>query len=137
MKNLVKKVVGAVAVLLLLITTAVPSAAFAWSPGDPLIPNQCYDKTVRPGGCGWEDIVMLGQNLLHICLYITSLAAVITVTYAGWLYLTSGGNSSQISKAHGMLWKTVIGICFMLGAWLIVSSVLSFLQVEEGYSLLE
>ncbi len=121
---------------LLLLFSVVPSVSLAWSPGQPLIPNACF---TNPGGCGWNEIVFLGQNFLHIALYLASIAVVVSITYAGWLYITSQGNSSQISKAHGIFTKVAIGLFFMLGAWLIVSEVLKLLlnPALSGYSLLE
>jgi hypothetical protein len=49
--------------------------------------------------------------------------AVISFSYAGFLYLTSQGNPGQISKAHGIFKTTAIGFLIVLSAWLIVYAI--------------
>lgn len=47
--------------------------------------------------------------------------SVIVIAYAGFLYLTSGGNQPQLYRAHGMFTKVALGIVWVLAAWLIVT----------------
>ena len=47
-------------------------------------------------------------------------ATIITFSYAGFIMLTSGGNSSKKDQAKEMLLKVVIGFAVILSAWLIV-----------------
>lgn len=55
----------------------------------------------------------------NILLPIGGVVAAIMVMYAGFLYVTSGGNPGQISKAHNALLYAVVGAAILLGAWVI------------------
>lgn len=112
---------------------ALPIFALAWSPGDPIVPNQCYTNT---GGCGWNDLMEMGQNIMYFAIYLMTICAVVAIAYAGFLYASAGGSDSQISKAHGIFTKVIWGIFFVLGAWLIVQTILTLLGVQDGFSLL-
>ena len=55
----------------------------------------------------------------NILLPIGGVVAALMVMYSGWLYVTSGGNPGQISKAHNALLYAVVGAAILLGAWVI------------------
>lgn len=91
----------------------------------------------KPGGCDWSDFLELIQEGINFLFFLASLAIVVVISYAGWLFLTGGTNEGNIKKAKGLLWNVVWGIIFMFTGWLIVSFVLSQLGVDEpGYWLL-
>jgi hypothetical protein len=53
----------------------------------------------------------------------TPLFALILV-YVGWLYLSAGGNSENVTKAKKILKNALIGYLIALAAWLIVKAIL-------------
>ena len=68
--------------------------------------------------------LQLGQNLLS--WFIKTMAAVIVLIFAwgGLKMVMSGGNTEGVSEAKGMMTNSVIGFIILLGAWLIVDTVL-------------
>jgi hypothetical protein len=89
------------------------------------------------GDCKWEDLIALGQNIIDDAVVLVGIVSVISITYAGYLYATAGGNDSQISKAHAVFEKVMWGIFLTLGAWLLVYQMLKWLDVKDGFSILQ
>ena len=82
--------------------------------------------------CGWEQLVKMGQNIIDYSVILMAILSVIGIAYAGFLYITAQGNGSQISKAHGIFTKIIWGIVFVLGAWLIVNTILKGLEYGQN-----
>jgi len=84
-------------------------------------------------GCGFDQLMTLINNVITFLLFTvaTPLAAII-IAYAGWLYLSSGGNSSDVTKAKKILMNVVIGYVIGLAAWLIVKTIITSLGVDPS-----
>jgi hypothetical protein len=93
----------------------------------PIVPN-CNTS------CGWNDLIQVGQNVIQDAVVFVAMAAVLSITYAGYLYATAGGSDSQIKKAHEVFGKVVWGIFFTLGAWLLVYTILDWMEVEPEFT---
>src|SRR3989338_4732208 len=108
--------------LAILFLFAAPLAVFADGfPPVPIVPN-CYtdDFQITTTGCDFDDAVHLIRHLLDWALFLVIPLATLLFTYAGWLYLSSGGNSGKISQAHGIFWSVGLGFAWVLGAWFVV-----------------
>lgn len=102
-------------------------------PGDPT-----YD-TKTPSGLNcntWQDLVEIVQFFINSALVIATTLAVISFTWAGWLYLTSQGDPGQIKKAHGIFLMVLKGFIFMGLAYLLVKTILSTIA-KPDYSRLQ
>src|SRR3989344_7120459 len=53
--------------------------------------------------CGFPELMQLVQNILNWIVMISFPATIITFSYAGFIMLTSGGNSSKKDQAKEML----------------------------------
>jgi len=75
--------------------------------------------------CGFEHIIQLIDNVIEWLLvwFATPLAALIFM-YAGFMYITSGGNETNVTKAKTMLKNVLIGYIIALAAWLIVKTII-------------
>ena len=84
-------------------------------------------------GCGFDQLMTLINNVITFLLFTvaTPLAAII-IAYAGWLYLSSGGNSSDVTRAKKILMNVVIGYVIGLAAWLIVKTIITSLGVDPS-----
>ncbi len=100
-----------------------------------IVPQICTGGT-SDGECGWTDFLKLVNNFITFLLYLTATLATLSFSYAGWLYMTSGGDSGKISQAHGIFIKVIIGFLFAFGGWLIVQLILNNIGLNTGYSLL-
>lgn len=108
--------------------TLLPVVAFAQS---GLIP--CDGVSPK---CGFADIIQLANNIINFLIIVSIPLAVITFMYAGFLYLTAGGNEGKIKQAHSIFWKVLWGFIIILTAWLIVELIINAFLITPDYSLL-
>jgi len=75
-------------------------------------------------GCRACDVVILGQNLLM--WFIGIMASIIALMFAwgGMQMVMSAGNTGAVSAGKEKMTNAVIGLVIILGAWLIVDTVL-------------
>lgn len=67
-----------------------------------------------------------GLNIIiDFLIYAGGLIATALVLWVGFLFLTSGGSTSQREKAKKILWNAVIGLVITMSAYLIVDLVIS------------
>jgi hypothetical protein len=99
-----------------------------------VIPVQAAGGLIPCDGpdCRACDLVSLGQKLLT--WFIGTMAAVIVLIFAwgGMKMVMSGGSSEGVSEAKGMMTNSVIGFLILLGAWLIVDTVLKTVISEDA-----
>lgn len=93
---------------------------------------------VTTDACGWADVV--NQISVIINFLIFSIAAplgAIMFAYAGFLYITNGGNESKIKQAHDVFLYVFIGLVVALAAWLVMNFILDFfLRTGSSFSFL-
>ena len=130
-------VISSFGILMLLVVGFFPLLGFAgsWVPSNPLVPacNTGIRNGTLENPCGWEQLIVLANNILKFFLYISVPIAAIAFAYAGWLYLSARGDHSQISKAHEIFLNVAIGLVFVLTAWLIVDLILKGLANPSSY----
>lgn len=97
--------------------------------------RKCEARAVQ-NECGWPELLELAHEVMLFCVYLAVTFGVISIAYAGWLMLMSGGNSSEISKAKGIFSKVVWGIVITLCAYLFVQTILRLIGLDPNYSLL-
>ncbi|MES2437176.1 MAG: pilin [Patescibacteria group bacterium] len=81
--------------------------------------------------CGFNDVVILIQNLINVMFTISIPLTVIAFTYVGILLLTAGGNASKVTQAKEIAGKVMIGFIIILSAWLIVYLITSTFLSDE------
>ena len=145
-------------IVLLVVFVAAPFVAQAvWVPGDTLVPcgydlddngkidspsalrdvavGEVRDQEKLQGklqeACDFNGIIQLANNIISVGIYLAVLVAVAMFAYAGFLYLTSVGDTGKMKEAHTIFTNAAYGFIFVLGAWLIVTLILSAL-VREG-----
>ncbi|HRY30982.1 MAG TPA: hypothetical protein P5328_01150 [Candidatus Paceibacterota bacterium] len=65
----------------------------------------------------------LGQMIRDVIAYVLKLGMVLSAigfAWAGFLYLSAGGDSGKISKAHSVFSNILIGFLLAVGSFLIV-----------------
>ncbi len=100
------------------------------------IPAKC-NKAVSADQpeCGWQELMMLGGEILRFAIFLAVLGTTVAFTIAGFKMITNQGNSGEISKAKEMMTKAVIGIIVTMTAWLIVTFILNQLSVGADFRL--
>ena len=99
---------------------ALPLISFA----DSLTPD-CSGTT-----CGYADFMELIKRVISFAIKVGVAFSAIVFAYAGWLYMTSGGDEGKVKQATEMLTKLLWGFLFALGAFLIVQ----LLSKQLGYT---
>jgi len=87
-------------------------------------PSQIVPKCAPDGICGFCDITTLIQNIINFLIYLAVVVATLMFVYAGFKYLTAGGNPERLKSAHKIFWNVFFGLIFVLAAFLIVDTVM-------------
>ena len=90
-------------------------------------------KDVVQNPCDFEDLMILINNVITflVITLATPLFALIII-YTGWLYLSAGENSGNITKAKSIFRNAIIGYVVALSSWLIVKTILTSLGFQPG-----
>lgn len=110
-----------------------PDFTLAQSVADPSSTlNQGLQVIQEPLGLPATDIRLIIANIIRIALGLLGIILVILIMYAGFLWMTAGGNEEQISKSKAMLKNAVIGLVIILSAYAIVWFIFRMLGVPGG-----
>lgn len=80
--------------------------------------------------CGWEELVTMFNRIIEWLIIISTSVAALLFMYAGFLYLTSRGDESQVKRATTIFTNVAIGFAIMLLAWLLVDTIVKLLTGE-------
>ena len=129
----------ATAVLIFVAIAAPFSAQAVWLPTYPIVPCG-LSSAPASGESGWDytkacdfnGIVKLANNIISIGIYLAILVAVAMFAFAGWLYLTSAGDTGKMKQAHTIFTNAALGFVFVLAAWLLVTLILGALVCDPA-----
>lgn len=82
-------------------------------------------KDATPSGAGTVPLATLIKNIVNILLFVVGVASVIIIIIGGLRYVTSAGDSSQISGAKNTILYAVVGLVVATMAFAIVNFVTS------------
>ena len=104
------------------------SASFAHAAASGLIPcGNTVSGGVVTDPCTYNDLVTLAQNVINFLIFkIAAPLGAVMFAYAGYTYITNGGNEGKITEAHTMFLAVFWGLVVALAAWLLVNFVLEF-----------
>lgn len=117
--------------LALLVT--LPATAHAASAAffGPIVSEACRCAGTAPTyGC----ILDTGQRMINFGITIGIVAFTFALAYAGFVWMTSGGNPEARSKGRSMLINVFVGLFILLTAWLIVDFVMKQLYSGDNGS---
>ena len=118
------------ALLILGLFFSMPLLTLAASFG-PLVP--CDGSVAKP--CNFQTLISGVNGIIQwLAKFIAAPLAAIAFSYAGWLYIVGGSNSSDREKAKDIFMNVVIGLFFVFGAWLLVVAILNGLGVNRLYT---
>lgn len=97
--------------------------------------NGQYKNEVRTAMCGFADFLgLLNRIIRYIFVLVLPIAAMI-FAYAGYLFMTSGGDSGKRSAAKKAMTNLIVGVIIIMCAWLLIKTLLVGLGVEKGFLL--
>lgn len=85
-------------------------------------------------GLGNVDIRTTIGTIIKTVLGLIGIVMVVIMIYAGFLWMTSMGNSEAVDKAKGMIINAVIGLAVVLVAYAITSFVVKQLTTATGFT---
>lgn len=74
----------------------------------------------------------IAVRIINIALSLIGIILVSIVMYAGFLWMTSGGDATKIEKAKKYLQNAIIGLVIILSAWAITKFIISALLDATG-----
>jgi hypothetical protein len=87
--------------------------------------SQGAQAVATPSGLNQTgSLTQIVGNVIGVALSLTGVILLFILIYAGFLWMTAGGNQTQIQKARGMIVNGVIGLIILISAYAIVSFVL-------------
>ncbi|MDD4477340.1 MAG: hypothetical protein PHY40_04295 [Patescibacteria group bacterium] len=86
----------------------------------------------QPLGLPTTDIRVIVAKIIRTALGLLGIVMVVLVIYGGFLWMTAGGNETQIGKAKKILINAAIGLAIILSAYAIVSYVIKMLGTSDG-----
>lgn len=78
------------------------------------------DTKYATGNYGICDVVSVGIRLSQILFMLAGGVALILFTWAGIMWIVSGGNTEKIEKSREILKGTVFGLVIMIVAWQLI-----------------
>lgn len=75
-------------------------------------------------GLADEDVRITAVQVINVLLSLLGIICLSLIVYAGFKWMTAGGNDEDIATAKKTLWAAVIGLIIILSAWSITTFVL-------------
>lgn len=83
-------------------------------------------------GTGTEDLSGIASKVVNIFSIIVGIVAVLMIIYGGFKYITSGGDSGNVSSAKNTLIYAIIGLIIVALAQIIVHYVINTASGAAG-----
>ncbi|HOX97540.1 MAG TPA: pilin [bacterium] len=90
------------------------------------------DKIGESGGMAKTDLTTLIANLIKVILSILGVILVVLIIYAGFKWMTAGGESKGATEAKTILQNAIIGLVIIVAAWAITTFVVDSLKKSVG-----
>ena len=90
------------------------------------------DQAMEVTPLGNEDPRVIAARIIQVFLGFLGAVALVLFIYAGFIYMTSGGDSKKIEKAKQIMVNAIIGLAIIIMSFAIVSFILSRLTDAFG-----
>jgi hypothetical protein len=85
-------------------------------------------------GCGFKELLDMVNIVVNFILFRMAVPiAAIMFAYAGFMLVTSGGESSKRTKAKSIFINVLIGLIVAAAAWLIVHTILNIVGYQSSW----
>jgi hypothetical protein len=84
--------------------------------------------------CGAKDVLAQVQKIINFIFLLALPVTVIAIALSGIRILFSMGKPGEMVRARKMLMSIIIGFLYVLGAWLLVYTIVSYLLKPEYYT---
>jgi hypothetical protein len=92
-----------------------------------LMPKLAYAVANNPNPAGVVELQRLVQRIINVSTGVAFIALTVMLATAGFKFLTSGGDSKAVQSAGQTLTWALLGILFLMLAWV-------FLKIIENFT---
>jgi len=89
--------------------------------------NKVYGQNPTQNSASLADKV---GGIINVILGFLGIIFLILIIYAGFLWMTAGGNDDTVSKARKILINSTIGLVIVIGAYVISSFIFNQIQTN-------
>ncbi len=108
-----------------LLATILPSAAFAVSTDPFAAGAKQLDSVAGAAGVQKSDLPTTIGKLINVGLTFLGIIFLVLILYAGFLWMTAGGEPEAVDKAKALLSQAVIGLIIIVTAYSLSSFVIT------------
>lgn len=109
---------------------------FLLVPGSALAQVQNAQRELQQianeGGATATNLPALVGNLVNVFISVLGIIFVILIVYAGFLYMTAGGEEDNVKKAKKLLSQSIIGLIIIISAYAISFFIFESLATATG-----
>jgi hypothetical protein len=88
-------------------------------------------KADSPEECGFADLIATIEKVIDFTIFnIIIPVVVLVILYYGVMIIISGDKPAKLTELKKALWKVVVGLFFIICAWVIVEAVVDIFGVE-------
>lgn len=87
---------------------------------------------VAAGVAGGSDLITIIGRIINVVLGFVGVILLILLIYAGFLYMTAGGDAEKVKKARDTIKNAIIGLIILASAWAIVYFIMKALAGAVG-----
>jgi hypothetical protein len=91
------------------------------------------EATVNNYGNKPKDVKLIILNLIKLVLSFLAILMVALLIYAGFQYMTSGGNEAKTKEAMGRIQALIVGLLIILVSWGITVYLIKWLNCVTTY----
>ncbi len=129
-----KKIITATLVVLFSLSICAPVLAGPLDPVDQGTGPYLGLEYGQATGLGHADIRFTIANIIVVALGLLGTISVVLMLYAGFKWMTAGGNEENVKEAQNIIKYAVIGLAIILSAYAITRFVMSNLfKATTGY----
>ncbi len=99
----------------------------------PCTGNVQGDGNKSVATCDWQDVLAQISRIVKFILWIGTFYIIGLTIYAGFLLITSSGDSAKLTKAKSLFWDVIVGFLVIIGAYFIVVFTLDAFKVKQDY----
>jgi len=108
--------------------------AFNVALGESAIIQNITDSGIGSSLGGTTDIKIVIGNIITFLLGLLGIVLVILIIYAGFVWMTAGGDSAKVDTAKGLIKNAIIGIIIIIAAYGISVFVIKNVLIATGGS---
>jgi len=86
-----------------------------------------------PPECSLDDLIATVNKIINFLVVIAASVVAMMFCYAGFIYLTAGGDTGKAKKAKEVFTSTAIGFVLILSGWLIIKFVLQGFEADKEF----